>query len=379
MAQLKQAQANLSKENGDHARRAETLVKEDEELKRELSEIKIERRINQGKLETSVASIKSLTEERMSQITALMTQRDQQADERMKFISEALHCRDIDIDKRIVNLMITVQDFTQGVKAVVATVPSRPSRVPVALNPTNVSVTSTSLPQQPTYKEVVQRETGSKPDQTKQSKLQPPGTFRRIPAKGQVTTASRTELQHCETSGFSSFDPYARGASTTEDYYSAASGLMTKDTRTSRGDTEYQTAVSSKPNTKQPTLFATQDQMRPITTASSKGLEPKAAKETKNKPTKHRGTRDGVVDGWLMLMKRYLEKAHANDTPLDRARTIVEFLENKAQDYITNKSEAERETDETVFSLLARRCGTGTNKIQIQQQFRTRNHCNNED
>ena len=43
-----------------------------------------------------------------------------------------------------------------------------------------------------------------------------------------------------------------------------------------------------------------------------------------------------------MLMKRYLEKAHAKDTPLDRAWTIVKFLENEARDYITNKSEVER-------------------------------------
>ena len=89
--------------------------------------------------------------------------------------------------------------------------------------------------------------------------------------------------------------------------------------------------------------------------------------------------RDGIIDGWLMLMKRYLEKAHAKDTPLDRAWTIVEFLENEAQDYITNKSEAERDTDEKVFALLARRFRTGSSKIQIQQQFRTRNQSNDED
>ena len=78
-------------------------------------------------------------------------------------------------------------------------------------------------------------------------------------------------------------------------------------------------------------------------------------------------------------MKRYLEKAHARDTPLDRAWTIVEFLENEARDYITNKSEAERDTDEKVFALLAKRFGTVSNKIQIQQQFRTRNQSPDED
>ena len=117
-----------------------------------------------------------------------------------------------------------------------------------------------------------------------------------------------------------------------------------------------------------------------ITSAMSKSLEPLlAAKEAKNIPTKYRGTRDGIIDGWLMLMKRYLEKAHAKATPLDRAWTIVEFLENEAQDYIMNKSEAERDTDEKVFALLARRFGTGSSKFQVQQQFRTRNQSDNED
>ena len=112
----------------------------------------------------------------------------------------------------------------------------------------------------------------------------------------------------------------------------------------------------------------------------SKGLEPLlAAKESKNKPKKYRGTKDGNADGWMMLMKRHLEKAHARATPLDKALTIIEYLEHEARDYITNKSEAERDTDEKVFALLARRFGTGSSKIHIQQQFRTRNQNSEED
>ena len=53
-------------------------------------------------------------------------------------------------------------------------------------------------------------------------------------------------------------------------------------------------------------------------------------------------------------------------------------MEHEARDYITNKSEAERDADDKVFALLARRFGTGLSKIHIQQQFRTRNQ-NNED
>ena len=80
----------------------------------------------------------------------------------------------------------------------------------------------------------------------------------------------------------------------------------------------------------------------------------------------------------MLLMKRHLEKAHPKATPLDKAWTIIEYLENEARDYISNKSEAQRDTDEKVFALLARRFGTGSSKIHIQQQFRNRNQNNEE-
>ena len=271
---------------------------------------KTEGYINQDKTETSITSVKSLTEKLISEMTAIMAQRDQQADERLTLISETMHRRDLDVDKRMVDLMTTVQELTLGVKAVVATVPSRPSPVPVALNPANAPSDNASSIQQPTNREIVQRQ-------------------------------SRTKL----------------------------------DQRNLNPETVEEAAKGNTPNTIHGQTLA-----EAITTAMSKGLEPLlAAKEAKNTPTKYRGTRDGIIDGWLMLMKRYLEKAHAKDTPLDRAWTIVEFLENEAQDYIMNKSEAERDTDEKVFALLARRFGTGSSKFQIQQQFRTRNQSDNED
>ena len=271
---------------------------------------KTEGYINQDKTETSITSVKSLTKKLISEMTTIMAQRDQQADERLTLISETMHRRDLDVDKRMVDLMTTVQELTLGVKAVVATVPSRPSPVPVALNPANAPSDNASSIQQPTNREIVQRQ-------------------------------SRTKL----------------------------------DQRNLNPETVEEAAKGNTPNTIHGQTLA-----EAITTAMSKGLEPLlAAKEAKNTPTKYRGTRDGIIDGWLMLMKRYLEKAHAKDTPLDRAWTIVEFLENEAQDYIMNKSEAERDTDEKVFALLARRFGTGSSKFQIQQQFRTRNQSDNED
>ena len=310
MAQLKQVQTELSQENSDHAQRAEVLMKEVEELRRGVLEMKTEGRINQDKMETTMASVKGLTEQRISEMTAIMAQRDQQADERLTLMSETMHRREIDVDKRMVDLMTTVQDLTLGVKAVMATIPSRPSPVPVALNPANVPSTNESSIKQPTNREVVQCHSGTKCDQ-----------------------------------------------------------------RNWNPETVEEAAKGNTPNTIHGQALA-----EAITSAMSKSLEPLlAAKEAKNIPTKYRGTRDGIIDGWLMLMKRYLEKAHAKDTPLDRAWTIVEFLENEAQDYIMNKSEAERDTDEKVFALLARRFGTGSSKFQIQQQFRTRNQSDNED
>ena len=64
---------------------------------------------------------------------------------------------------------------------------------------------------------------------------------------------------------------------------------------------------------------------------------------------------------------------------LDKAWTIIEYLEHEGRDYITNKSEAERDTDEKVFAFLARRFGAGSSKIFMQQQFWTRNQKNEED
>ena len=65
MEQLKRVQVKLAQENSDHVRRAEILGMEMEELRKEVIEIKMEGRVNQGKIETSVASVKDLTEKRI--------------------------------------------------------------------------------------------------------------------------------------------------------------------------------------------------------------------------------------------------------------------------------------------------------------------------
>ena len=92
-----------------------------------------------------------------------MAQKKQQADERLKLMAETMHRRDLDVDKPMVDLMTTVHDLTLGVEAVVGTVPSCPSPVPVALNPANIPSTGTFLPQQPTYKNYFSARAGPNP------------------------------------------------------------------------------------------------------------------------------------------------------------------------------------------------------------------------
>ena len=107
--------------------------------------------------------------------------------------------------------------------------------------------------------------------------------------------------------------------------------------------------------------------------AVSQSLQPLlATKEPKNKPNKYRGEKDGLVDSWLMIMRRYLDKAHVNDSPADKAWTIIEFLESDARNYVINKSEPERDTDDKVMDLLARRFGVGSNRNMIRGQFQSR-------
>ena len=58
-----------------------------------------------------------------------------------------------------------------------------------------------------------------------------------------------------------------------------------------------------------PRTMQRQSLAKAMKTAMSKDLEPLlATTETKNKPTKYRGTCDGIIDGWMMLMRRYLQK-----------------------------------------------------------------------
>ena len=413
--------------------RADMIMRDMDELRRGLQEIQAEGRQNQGRLEASMASLNDLIKQRetsadarMAEMSAVMRERDRQADERLKAMTDTMQRRDKDSNVRMADLMMAMQDLTLGVKAIVSQTPTQQaqiaSRVPQKHQQTNVP--STSAVPQPPYRTVGQHTV----EPARPPKLIPPATYRRDPSK----TSKMAKIAHAESrdagtdpmSDPPSFDQYACGASTSDNFHSAVDEMNTRrtsyytanssaafrlpaQTQTFRDfiprpvATSTQRKVTTKRNLEQskgehgdpeekpsvaeeapdtPRTSQRQALAEAISTAMSKGLEPLlAVKESKNKPTKYRGTKDGNADGWMMLMKRHLEKAHPKATPLDKAWTIIEYLEHEARDYITNKSEAERDTDEKVFALLARRFGTGSSKIHIQQQFRTRNQNSEED
>ena len=108
-----------------------------------------------------------------------------------------------------------------------------------------------------------------------------------------------------------------------------------------------------------------------ISKAMSKELAPLIANrdQTRVRPTIFKGTKDGTVDGWLPVMKRFLERVHAKSPNIDKAWAIIDHLEGEARNYIINKSEPERDTPDKVFALLASRFGTGGNRMHVRQTF----------
>ena len=93
--------------------------------------------------------------------------------------------------------------------------------------------------------------------------------------KGQVPKGIQTELWYCDLPSSPSLDPYARGASTTGDYCSVASCLMTDNTeyKTVSGYTEYQiatgnmeyhTGTSTNAKTKLPVLSFGDNRPKPL-------------------------------------------------------------------------------------------------------------------
>ena len=175
-------------------------------------------------------------------MSAAMKERDRQADERLKLMSDMMQRRHADANTRMVDLITTMHDLTLGVKAIVsqtAAVKAQVAPAPPAFNLANIPSTSAaSLLMQTTYREIAQPSVGP----TKPPKVKLPATYKRDPAKA----SKMVKVMHAESrdaatdpmTDVSSFDPFARGPSTRGNDYSAASGMTTQESN-------YQTAHTS--------------------------------------------------------------------------------------------------------------------------------------
>ena len=111
-----------------------------------------------------------------------------------------------------------------------------------------------------------------------------------------------------------------------------------------------------------------------ISKAMSKELAPLLAGRdlAQARPNVYRGSKEGSIDGWILIMQRYLKRTQAKVSAEDQAWSIIGHLEGEARNYIINKAESERDTPEKVFELLSSRFGAGGNRMQVQQAFQSR-------
>ena len=89
--------------------------------------------------------------------------------------------------------------------------------------------------------------------------------------------------------------------------------------------------------------------------AMSKELAPLIANrdQTAVRPTAYWGSKDGTIDEWLLVIKRYLERVYLNSSPVGKAWAIIDLLGEEARSYIINKPESERDSHEKVSTLLS--------------------------
>ena len=106
-----------------------------------------------------------------------------------------------------------------------------------------------------------------------------------------------------------------------------------------------------------------------ISKAMSKELTPLLAGRdpTQARPSVYRGSNEGSIDCWILVMRRYFQRTQAKATPDDKTWSIIGHLEGEARNYIINKAESGRDIPEKVFELLDSRLGTGGNRMQVRQ------------
>ena len=118
-----------------------------------------------------------------------------------------------------------------------------------------------------------------------------------------------------------------------------------------------------------------------ISKAMSKELAPLLAGRvpSQDRSSVYRGSKEGSIDGWVLVMRRYLQRTQAKATPDDKAWSIISHVEGEARNYIINKAESERDAPEKRFALLASRFVSGGNRMQVRQAFATRQQTDRED
>ena len=111
-----------------------------------------------------------------------------------------------------------------------------------------------------------------------------------------------------------------------------------------------------------------------ISKAMSKELAPLLAGRdlAQTRPNVYRGSKDGSIDGWILIMQRCLKSIQTKLSAEDRAWSIIGHLEGEARNYIINKAESERDTPEKVFELPSSRFGAGGNRMHVRQAFQSR-------
>ena len=141
--------------------RADVIMRDMDDMRKGLLEIQAEGRQNQGRLEMS----------------AVMKERDRQADERMRMMSDLMQRRENDANSRMIDLMTTMTDLTLGVRAMAAQTAAAQTKTtpaaPVTSHSSDLPSTSAAPhPTQATYRKVAQ----SNIEQPKPLKLLPLAT-----------------------------------------------------------------------------------------------------------------------------------------------------------------------------------------------------------
>ena len=97
------------------------------------------------------------------------------------------------------------------------------------------------------------------------------------------------------------------------------------------------------------------------------------------RPSVYRGSKDGSIVGWILVMRRNLKRTQSKVTLDDQSWSIIGHLDGEARNYIINRAESERDSPEKVFELLSSRFSAGGNYMQVRQAFLSRAQQEKED